>query len=225
MKITMILFDAFTSLDAIGGYEVLARLPGVDFEFAAMDTGVIAADTRRLGITAYRSLRDIDHTDLLYVPGGPGVEALKDNDEFLNQLRRLDAQSKWTVGICNGVLLLAAAGLLKDKQATTNYFCREQLAKMGAVVQQTRSHRDGKYITGAGVSASIDTALMLAKDIGGESLMKVLALGIEYFPEPPYSEKLPEDMPEFAHEALRQYGDSVAATQLRLKPPFSAVGH
>lgn len=122
MRVSILIFDGFTSLDAIGGYEVLARIPGVDLEFFAEERGIVAADTRRLGLVAFRSFAEVTATDVLYVPGGPGAVPLEKDPRYLTKIRELDATSKFTVGICNGVGLLAAAGLLTGKRAATNFF-------------------------------------------------------------------------------------------------------
>jgi putative intracellular protease/amidase len=131
MKLSIVIFDGVTSLDAIGGYEVLSRIPGMEVEWVAERRGVVAADTRALGLLAFRDFGDVECTDILYVPGGPGGALLETNEQFLTELRRLDATSTWTVGVCNGSALLAAAGLLKGRQATTNWFYQHRLAEFG----------------------------------------------------------------------------------------------
>ena len=72
MRLSIVIFDGFTSLDAIGGYEVLSRIPGMEVEWVAERRGVVAADTRRLGLMAFREFAEVESTDILYVPGGPG---------------------------------------------------------------------------------------------------------------------------------------------------------
>jgi putative intracellular protease/amidase len=225
MKLSIVLFDGFTTLDVVGGFEVLSRIPGMQVEIVASTPGTIAVDTRWLGVVAYRSLAQVERTDILYVPGGPGGVALEKDEEFLAHLRRIDATSTWTMGICNGVGLLAAAGLLDGRAATTNFFYREQLAARGINVVPERYHRDGKYVTGAGVSASLDAGLFLASLIGGDVLMRAIALGVEYFPNPPYAERRPEDMAEPILSIVRAYEESGGAEDLKRTPPFAAVGH
>src|SRR6185369_10246552 len=110
MRLSIVIFDGVTSLDAIGGYEVLSRIPGMEVEWVGPERGVVAADTRALGLLAFRSLAEVTSTDILYVPGGPGGAVLETDETFLAHLRRLDATSTWTVGICNGSATLAAAG-------------------------------------------------------------------------------------------------------------------
>lgn len=218
MKLSILLFDGFTTLDAVGGYEVLARIPEMEVEFVAERCGPIAADTRRLGLVAYRALAELERTDILYVPGGPGAVPLEKSEPLLSKIRALDATTTWTVGICNGVGLLGAAGLLKGHSATTNYFYRETLAAYGVNVVRERFHRSGKYVTGAGVSASIDAGLFLTQLIAGELVAKAIGLGVEYFPAPPYPEKRPEDMPGPIADLVRAY-DSVGMSA-QLRAPF-----
>jgi len=222
MRMSILLFDGFTSLDFIGGYDVLSRVPGLDVEFVAKQRGVLAADTRRLGVLAYRDFAEVRDTDILFVPGGPGGFPLEHDEAFLEYIRTLDRTSKWTVGICNGAGLLAAAGLLKGRKATTNWFDRERITRYGVEFVAKRYHRDGKYVTGAGVSASIDTGLYLASLLAGEHVAKTIQLGIEYYPAPPFPEKTPAEAPAFAVQIVRQFEASGGAELLKAKPPFTA---
>lgn len=221
MRLSIFIFDGLTALDAIGGYEVLARLPGVEVEFFASEAALIAADTRRLGLLAWKGFDDIQSTDILYVPGGPGAFALETDAACLETIRRLDATSTWTVGICNGVGLLAAAGLLEGRRATTNWFYRDRLAARGVEVVADRYCRSGKYVTGAGVSASLDTALFLAGEIAGEAVAKTLQLGIEYYPAPPFPEASPAEAPAHARQLVGLFESTEGARQLRQTAPFA----
>jgi putative intracellular protease/amidase len=221
MKLSIVIFDGVTSLDAIGGYEVLSRIPGMETEWVAMERGVVAADTRALGLLAFRRLAEVDKTDILYVPGGPGGPPLETDEKFLGHLRRLDATSTWTVGVCNGSATLAAAGLLKGRKATTNWFYQHRLADFGAEFLPVRYHRDGKYVTGAGVSASIDAALFLTQQIGGDMLAKTLQLGVEYYPSPPFPEKTPAEAPQEAQDLVRAFESTGGPALLALQPAFA----
>lgn len=205
MRLTIILVDGFTALDIVGGYEVLANVPRVETEFAAMQRGLVWADTRRLALNAFNAFDEIGKTDILYVPGGPGVGPALDDVAVIDTIRRLHEQSTWTVGICNGVELLGKAGLLVGKQVTTNWAVRDKVAGYGATVSTKRFVQDGKLITGAGVSASIDAALYLAGLLAGEELAKTLQLGIEYYPDPPFGNGTPDSAPEFAKRMVKQF--------------------
>jgi putative intracellular protease/amidase len=223
MRLSILIFDGLTTLDAIGGYEILARLPGMETEFVAAQRGIVAADTRRLGLAAFRDFSEVTATDILYVPGGPGAFALEKDEAFLNTVRRLDHTSTWTVGICNGVGLLAAAGLLKGRKATTNWFYQDRLRAYGTEFVAERYHRDGKYITGAGVSASIDTGLFLTSLIAGEQVAKTLQLGIEYYPAPPFPEQRPQDVAVEIQERIRRFESEGGKKQLAMEPAFKGM--
>jgi transcriptional regulator GlxA family with amidase domain len=223
MKLSILIFDGLTSLDAIGGYETLARIPGMETEFVAAKRGIVAADTRSLGLAAFRDFSEVTATDILYVPGGPGAFALEKDELFLDTIRRLDKTSTWTVGICNGVGLLAAAGVLKGLKATTNWFYQDRLRAWGTEFVAERYHRDGKYITGAGVSASIDTGLFLTSLIAGEQVAKALQLGIEYYPAPPFPEQRPQDAPVEIQERIRRFESEGGKRQLAVEPAFKGM--
>lgn len=205
MRMTILLSDGYTALDIVGGYEVLANVPGMETEFAAREKGPVWADTRRLALHAYRSFKELDTTDILYVPGGPGVGPALDDKELIATITRLHAASTWTVGICNGVELLGQAGLLRGVEVTTNWVARAKVAEYGAKVNTKRFHRDGKIITGAGVSASIDAGLYLAGLLGGEELAKTIQLGIEYYPDPPFGNGTPDNAPASSQQIVRYF--------------------
>jgi putative intracellular protease/amidase len=221
MRLSIVLFDGFTALDIVGGYEVLANLPGVETEFISASTGLVVADTRRLALLGYRSFSQTESTDILYIPGGPGVfNGLNDHD-LIDTIARLHASSRWTLGICNGVELLGAAGCLEGKEVTTNWFARERVAAYGAKVQTSRYHRDGKLITGAGVSASIDAGLYLAGVIAGEEIALTIQLGIEYYPAPPFGNGTPEDASPSARAFVRMFEESSVERLAQLKTTLS----
>ncbi|MGE0348042.1 DJ-1/PfpI family protein [Hydrogenophaga sp.] len=205
MRLTIVLRDGFTALDIVGGYEVLANLPGMDVEFVAPSPGLVWADTRRLALHAWRTYAEVDHTDILYVPGGPGVNAGLEDIALMALIARLHATSTWTLGVCNGVVWLGKAGVIRDKEVTTNWACRDQVAAYGARVNRKRFHRDGKLVTGAGVSASIDASLFLAGLLAGEEVARTLQLGIEYYPEPPFGNGTPDEAPAMAQAIVRQF--------------------
>ncbi len=220
MLLSIVLFDGFTALDIVGGYEVLANLPGITTEFVAARTGPVFADTRRLALHAYRTLAETTHTDILYIPGGPGVEKALHDSEMLETIRRLHATSTWTVGICNGVELLGAAGVIGGLQVTTNWFARDRVAAYGATISTARYQRDGKVVTGAGVSASIDAGLYLAGLIAGEDVAKTIQLGIEYYPDPPFGNGTPDTAPAAAQALIRAFEAGNLQRLDALKPAF-----
>lgn len=202
MRLSILLFDGFTALDVVGGYEVLANVPGMEIEFVAAACGPVAADSGALGLMASKRYDQLEAPDILYVPGGPGVAQALADAALKGCIQRVGAASAWTVGICNGVELLGAAGLLNGRRVTTNLCAREQVAAYGAEVSRERYVRDGQLITGAGVSSSIDTGLFLAGLLGGEQLARTIQLGIEYYPVPPFGNGTPDQQPQAMRELI-----------------------
>ncbi|MGW3229377.1 DJ-1/PfpI family protein [Kitasatospora sp. NPDC001095] len=188
MRIAILLYPDFTTLDAVGPYEVLSRIPGAEVVFTAAERGPVRNDVGSLSITAEATLDEVDSADLLLVPGGPGTQAQLANEELLDWLRRVDATTTWTTSVCSGSLLLGAAGLLKGRRATSHWGVLDRLPAYGAEPTGTgRVVIDGKYAIAAGVSAGIDLALTLAGLISGDTTAQAIQLLIEYDPQPPYA--------------------------------------
>jgi transcriptional regulator GlxA family with amidase domain len=208
VKIVFLLFDRITALDAIGPYEVLARLPGADVTFAAPARGPVRTDNGFLGLVADVSIDDVTAADVLVVPGGFGTRTLERDARVLDWIRAIDATTRTTASVCTGALVLGAAGLLQGRRANTHWAVRERLAEYGAVPTDARIVRDGKYATAAGVSAGIDLALALAIELAGEAVAAGIQLGIEYDPDPPLRAGSPHTAPpeivEIARSRIRQ---------------------
>jgi putative intracellular protease/amidase len=220
MRLSILLFDGFTALDVVGGYEVLANVPGMTIDFVAAAPGPVAADSGALGMMASLSWAQLDATDILYVPGGPGVEAALGDAALIDCIRRVSPACSWTVGICNGVRLLGAAGMLDGRRVTTNYFAREQVRAFGAEVLPARHVRDGSLLTGAGVSSSIDTALWLAGQLGGETMARAIQLGIEYYPAPPFGNGTPDTQPQALQDVVARAEQTGAGRLAARHIPF-----
>jgi putative intracellular protease/amidase len=204
VQIAILLYDQFTALDAIGPYEVLSRLSGAEVIFTAERPGVVRTDTGMLAVTADAGLAEVPHPDIVLVPGGPGTEAQLDKGPVLDWLRAADAASSWTTSVCTGSLILAAAGLLAGRRATSHWLDLDRLADLGADPAQERVVIDGKYVTAAGVSAGIDMALDLAGRIAGAVTAQAIQLMIEYDPRPPYTAGSPRTAPADLVASMRR---------------------
>ncbi|MFC9842066.1 DJ-1/PfpI family protein [Streptomyces sp. NPDC060223] len=203
MQIAIVLFDRFTALDAVGPYEILSRLPDAETVFVAERTGPVRADTGFLALTADRTLAEVPRPDILVVPGGPGQHEQMDNEPLLDWLRTADETSTWTTSVCTGSLLLAAAGLLNGRRASSHWLALDQLARFDAEPTSERVVFDGKYVTAAGVSAGIDMALTLVGRIAGDDHARTVQLASEYDPQPPYDAGSPQKAPAHLVERLR----------------------
>ncbi|MER6912155.1 DJ-1/PfpI family protein [Streptomyces sp. NPDC000594] len=203
MQIAVLLYDRFTSLDAIGPYELLGRAPGAETVFVAREAGPVRGDQGSLAIVADRSLDEVPAPDVVLVPGGPGSRAAMRDERVLDWLRVADTHTTWTTSVCTGSHLLAAAGLLKGRRATTHWLTFDELVPHGAEPTRERVVVDGKYVTAAGVSAGIDMALQLLGRIGGDELAQTVQLLTEYDPQPPYDAGSPEKAPAHVVARLR----------------------
>jgi putative intracellular protease/amidase len=186
MDIAILLYDRFTALDCIGPYELLSRVPGGRVRFVAKKAGPVTTDTGMLTIVAEAAMADVPRPDILLVPGGPGEEAALADPEIVDWVARAHETTKWTTSVCTGALILGAAGLLKGLDATTHWASAARLADFGARYTEKRVVRQGKIVTGAGVSAGIDLGLTLVAEEFGDDFAKALQLGIEYDPQPPF---------------------------------------
>jgi len=203
MQIAIPLFDRFAPLDAVGPYQVLAALPGAELIFISERARGVSDSSGALTLRADATYADVPHPDVILVPGGFGVDDHLAPGPLQDWLLAADQTSTWTTSVCTGALILAAAGLLAGREATTNWQAKEELARRGIKVRDERYVFDGKYATAAGVSAGIDMALALAARIAGDKVAQGIQLGIEYDPQPPFNAGSPETAPPEIVAALR----------------------
>ncbi|MER5965741.1 DJ-1/PfpI family protein [Streptomyces sp. NPDC002057] len=195
MQIAVLLYQGFTTLDAVGPYELLARLPGAETVFVAKETGPVRNDQGSLALVADRSLAEVPSPDIVLVPGGPDSREAMNDPEIRAWLRTADETSTWTTSVCTGSLILAAAGVLSGRRATTHWLAYEELRALGVEPTGERVVFDGKYVTAAGVSSGIDMALHLLGRIAGDEVAQTIQLLTEYDPQPPYDAGSPEKAP------------------------------
>jgi putative intracellular protease/amidase len=203
MQIAILLYNRFTVLDAIGPYQVLSGLPGAETVFVAERPGPIRDEVGSLVLSAKVGLADVPRPDIVVVPGGPGQNDQMQDGPLHEWLRAADQASTWTTSVCTGSLILAGAGLLAGRRATSHWMALDQLAELGATPVSDRVVFDGKYVTAAGVSAGIDMALTLAGRVAGDDLAQAIQLMIEYDPQPPYDAGSPDRAPAEVVSRLR----------------------
>lgn len=199
-EILFILYPKFAQLDFAGPYEVFFRLPDVRIRLASPEGGDIETEPG-LVYRGMERIADIAHCDLMCVPGGMDPSGLG-TPEMIEQLRRLAAGARYVTSVCNGALILARAGLLTGRRSACHWVQRHLLADYGAIPDPARVVRDGKFISGAGVTSGIDFALVVAAEIAGEIGAQVQQLILEYAPEPPFNAGRPETAPP---EVLRAF--------------------
>lgn len=187
MQIAVVLYPGFTALDFIGPYESLRNVPDAEVRFVWHEPGPVAADSGVLLVGATHSFDETPSPDVILVPGGPATMEHARDERVLEWLRRADETSTWTTSVCSGSVLLAAAGLLEGRRATSHWSCLPVLKAYGVTpVGDERIVHEGKLVTAAGVSAGLDMGLWLTGQIAGEARAKAIQLVIEYDPQPPF---------------------------------------
>lgn len=206
MEIAILLYPGFTALDAMGPYEVLARLPGAELSFVAAQAGPVTADTGRLTVSADRAIAALPAPEVVVVPGGPAPLHAAEDPATRSWLRAANETATWTASVCTGALALGAAGILDGRRATTHWASLARLAGHGAEPVRERVVFDGDVVTAAGVSAGIDMALALAARIAGPEVAQAIQLGIEYDPDPPFDSGSPAKASPEIVELVRAIG-------------------
>lgn len=193
----ILIFDDVEVLDFAGPFEVFSRtrtVPGADSrrsdDSAPFDTFTVA---RTQTITAIGGLKVIPHylwdeappIDILVIPGGFGTRALLADAETLAWIRESAAQASQVTSVCTGALLLAKAGLLSGRRATTHWAALDLLASLDSTIQVDREARvvSDLVVTSAGVSAGIDMAFSVVEKLCGGEVAAETAHYIEYVPK------------------------------------------
>ena len=188
MQIAIVLYPGFTALDFIGPYESLRWLPDTEVRFVWHQPGPVAADSAVLLVGATHSFDETPSPDVILVPGGFSTFEHARDEVLLAWLRRASATATWTASVCSGSVILASAGLLEGKRATSHWAAVPTLRAFGVtpVGDERIVHSGEGIVTCAGVSAGIDLGLWLAAQIGGEDRAKAIQLSMEYDPQPPF---------------------------------------
>jgi cyclohexyl-isocyanide hydratase len=184
--IAFLLFNGQTQLDMTGPAQFLSRLPGAKVKYVAGTLEPVPNDAG-FAILPTATFADVPQADILCVPGGVGVTDVMRDAAAMAWIRKVGAEAKWVTSVCTGSLILGAAGLLKGYKATTHWAWHHHLARFGAIPVEARTVVDRNRVTGGGVTAGIDFALTLIAEVAGEDVAKMLTLGLEYDPAPPYA--------------------------------------
>jgi transcriptional regulator GlxA family with amidase domain len=202
MHVAFVLYEGMTALDLVGPYEVIAGHPQVTPRFVAARTGSVRCDNG-LTVLADAGFADVPAPEIIIVPGSGRWRRALDDETMIAWLAMASRTATWTVSVCTGSTLLAKAGILTGRPATTHWAVRDVLAAHGAIVSEDRVVIDGNVVTCAGVSAGIDMALTLAARLWGEPTAMAIQLGLEYDPQPPFDCGSPDKAPEEIIAAMR----------------------
>jgi cyclohexyl-isocyanide hydratase len=193
----MVMFPNMTQLDLTGPHEVLARMPDAEVHLIAANKRPVISE-RGLSIVPTTTFDDAPALDILFVPGGPGVNAMMESDALLEFLRVKSEHARYVTSVCTGALLLGAAGLLRGYRATTHWLSLDVLSLFCAIPVKERVVIDRNRITGGGVTAGIDFSLVVARELFGAAVAEEIQLLLEYDPQPPFqsgsSDTAPRDI-------------------------------
>jgi transcriptional regulator GlxA family with amidase domain len=192
LHVGIFVFDEAEELDVVGPFEVLAAWaehsdikPHVN-TFSRDGGGVRLAKGMRL--VPARSADDVGPLHLLLYPGGWGTRTMLADHRHLEWLRYMRAQTPIVASVCTGALVLAAAGLLSGRPATTHRDHYDELATIDpsiVVDTEARFVDDGDVVTSAGVSAGIDMALHLVARLESPDVARAIKRAIQYEPNSP----------------------------------------
>lgn len=193
-RIGIAVFDGADELDWAGPWEVLSlwsrKHPEDDVQVftVAPDNGHPTECAHGLRVLADHSWASAPQIDVLVYPGGRGARAQLGNDEVRTWVRAVHQRARLTTSVCNGASVLADAGVLAGREATTHWADFEELLGIDSSIEarpEARYVDAGNVITAAGVSAGIDMALYLIVRLHSEDRAREIKRVIQYEPEPP----------------------------------------
>lgn len=182
-RLGALFFEGFELLDIFGPLEMFGVLPD-HFELVtvAETTGAIAS-AQGPRVAVERDFADCPPLDVLLVPGGIGTRREAANPHLLGFLRETYPNLEILGSICTGAGLLARAGLLDGRRATTNKAVFAWPVSQGprtTWVREARWVEDGNVWTASGVAAGMDMSLAIIARLLGEEVARRVSAGTEY---------------------------------------------
>lgn len=191
LEIGFLLFPRVTQLDLTGPAQVLSRVPNARVHLVGKTMEAVPTDVG-FALNPTTDFAQCPALDVLCVPGGFGIVDLLDDTETLGFLRSAGIGARYVTSVCNGSLVLGAAGLLDGYRAACHWMWRPYLSHFGAQPVAQRIVRDRNRISGGGVTAGIDFGFALAAELAGEEAAKMIQLALEYDPQPRFASGTPE---------------------------------
>ena len=216
------MFPQVQQLDLTGPYEVFTSIPGAQVRLVWKSLEPITSATG-LVLIPDTLLKTCPPLDVVCVPGGVGVNALMEDAEVLAFLRRQSEHARFVTSVCTGALVLAAAGLLEGRRATTHWASHDFLGRLGAVPEKARVVTDGRFTSGGGVTAGIDMALTIAAELVGRPQAEAIQLDLEYAPAPPFDAGRPETASAEVVAAVRAKGGASRAEREQIVQRLEAA--
>ncbi len=179
---SVLLFPGFETLDAVGPVDIIGHLPQFyEIHFYSPGGGLVKSAHGVEVLT--ESLATYQPGGVLLVPGGLATRQLVVDPLFLQQLKKTGQKSMYLLGVCTGSVLLAAAGFLNNKKATSNknaFAWAQQIAPQVKWQKKARWVKEKQIYTSSGVTAGMDMTLGFLADLHGMAQAEAIARAIEY---------------------------------------------
>lgn len=188
-----VIYPNGTLLDFAGPNEILSRIPNTKIRFASPEGGLVTLE-KGIVFGPTEKLSDIDKVDVICVPGALNLSAMMTPD-VLGHVRRLSERAGYVTSVCTGSIILAAAGVLKGKRSACHWAFLNVLKEYGAIPDPARIVKDGRFMSGGGVTAGIDFGLAIAAELRGAQAAQEVQLLVQYDPKPPFHAGNPADAP------------------------------
>jgi cyclohexyl-isocyanide hydratase len=226
LRIGMLVFPDMTQLDMTGPLQVFSAVPDVEIHLVWKTLNPVQTDSV-MQVTPTTTIERSPQLDVICVPGGYGTDALLDDRDVLDFLKRQAVAARYITSVCTGSLVLGAAGLLDGYKATTHWTSVDLLGNLGAIPIGDRVVVDRNRVTGGGVTAGIDFALTLIAEIFDRPTAEAVQLSLEYDPHPPFAAGSPDTAPaevvasyqQRSAPAKRHRAEAVAKAASRLAAP------
>jgi len=188
LQIDIVLFPGFDELDAVAPLEVLqnARAAGADFQTRLVSVDGTSVEANH-GLKVLVEAALDGRPDLLIVPGGgwvrghgPGVRAEINRGELPARIAALHGEGTIVASVCTGAMLVAAAGILRGRRATTHHQAIDALRDAEVEVIDARVVDDGDILSAGGVTSGLDLALWIVERFGSAAIAQVVERELEY---------------------------------------------
>ncbi len=186
INIGIIIFDGAEELDFVGPYEIFSIMNTLDDQkrinvFTIAEKKELVKCANNLKVMPDFSFEEAPEIDVLLIPGGDGRRKEMHNETLRDFVLKTAKTAKYTTSVCTGVFILAEAGLLDGKKATTWKGVLNELDNYEKIeMVKERFVVEGNVITSAGVTAGMDMALYLVEVLFGSDARKFVAEEIEY---------------------------------------------
>ncbi|MCZ6803911.1 MAG: DJ-1/PfpI family protein [Proteobacteria bacterium] len=196
LNVGVFIYPKVTMLDAYAPHQIFSYVEQFNTFIFAKTQEPLQSDSGAI-LTANYDFNDCPNIDILIIAGAADVLENLQDKETIDFIRKAGQNAKYVTSVCTGSLFLAEAGLLNGYNAATHWGWEDCLESYPEVsVVRERVTIDGNRITGGGITAGLDFALVVISEVVGPDVAQAMQLIFQYAPEPPFSAGLPDTAPE-----------------------------